>query len=157
MRLWVEENEPGKISQVREFWVESWRWSPFYTWLKWRKTSQEKSKEGGEAQSFQKTWLWKFATGRFICKGLMYPYIYCYIALWSHTLKFYPSLCKTVSCCTDALSFTQPILFASTISQALAFLHSVTVLICPCDANPCMQTVLLYFSRYSVVFFKKKK
>ena len=87
----------------------------------------------------------------------MYPYIYCYIALWSHTLKFYPSLCKTVSCCTDALSFTQPILFASTISQALAFLHSVTVLICPCDANPCMQTVLLYFSRYSVVFFKKKK
>ena len=121
-------------------------------WLKWRKTSQEKSKEGGEAPSFQKTWLWKFTTGRFVCRGLMYPYIYWYIALQIRTLKFCPSLCKT-----DVLSFIQPILFASTISQVLAFLHSVTVLTCPHDATPCVPAAPLYFSRYSVVFFKKKE
>lgn len=139
------------------FWVESWRWSPFLPWLKMEKNIPRKRVKREERprvfrkHGFESLQLEGSYVGD-LCTLISIATLHCRV-----TFKVLPSLCRQVSYCTDALSFIQPILFASTISQALAFLHSVTVLICPRDTQPCMQTVLLYFQRYSVVFFKKRR
>ena len=124
-------------------------------WLKWKKTFQEKSKEGRGAQSFQKTWLWKFATGSYV-RDLRT--LISIVILRSHTVKFYPGLCKTDS----VPLYRSTVLYSANPLrlhhlQLLAFHHSVTVLTLSAQCQPLYTNCTAILFKVLCCFLKKKK